>query len=295
MKPMLAATPDSIEQIRLPAYASYKYDGVRAIVDKTNSHKLVSRKLKPFRNPHVNSLFAKDELHGLDGELICGRPYGEGVFTRAQSATTNGSGFPDIWYFVFDLWCYPEHSYTKRLEWLEEMVRSTHAFTNLPVVLVQQKLVRTHDELKALEIKAVAKGYEGLIVRDIDAPYKYGRSTLPQGYLLKLKRFEDSEAEILEVIEEMENTNESLVTALGNHKRNHRKAGLVPKGRAGSVRSRDCKSGIEFFCAIPGDDLKDWAWKNRDSLRGRIFTYKYQPVGTIDKPRFPIYKGLRED
>ena len=57
-----------------------------------------------------------------------------------------------------------------------------------------------NEELIDYEQGAVEDGYEGVMLRDPSAPYKYGRSTVRKGYLLKLKRFEDSEAEVIDIV-----------------------------------------------------------------------------------------------
>lgn len=113
--------------------------------------------------------------------------------------------------------------------------------------------------------------------------------------MLKLKRFADHEAEILEVIEEMENTNEKKTNELGRGKRSAHQAGMVPKGVAGALRVKDCTSGVEFMVGTGLTDADGVAfWAQRNSVRGKILKYKSFPVGMKDKPRFPVYLGMRE-
>lgn len=69
-------------------------------------------------------------------------------------------------------------------------------------------------ELAAYKEKCLSEGYEGVMVRDPAGPYKCGRSTEREGWLLKIKRFEDAEAEVLETYEGMSNYNEAGVDAL---------------------------------------------------------------------------------
>ena len=76
-----------------------------------------------------------------------------------------------------------------------------------------QKEIRTPEELAAYESKITDLGYEGLIIRDPFAPYKFGRSTVREGFLLKVKRFVDSEAVVIGIEEEMYNGNEAQTNA----------------------------------------------------------------------------------
>ena len=88
----------------------------------------------------------------------------------------------------------PGASFKVRLDALKTCVKG------IPNVrVVPQVLVHNEEELRAFEEKCLAEGYEGAMVRSLEGPYKCGRSTVKEGYLLKVKRFEDGEAEILEV------------------------------------------------------------------------------------------------
>ena len=113
--------------------------------------------------------------------------------------------------------------------------------------------------------------------------------------MLKLKRFTDGEAEILGVIEEMENTNEKTVNELGRSKRSSAKEGKVPKGTAGGFRVRDIVSGVVFDIGTGlTDEDSAFFWANRNAAVGKILKYKSFEVGVKDKPRFPVFLGLRE-
>ena len=57
------------------------------------------------------------------------------------------------------------------------------------------------------------------MVRTPDSPYKCGRSTEREAWLLKIKRFEDAEAVVLGTYEGMSNMNEAGVDAFGRTKR----------------------------------------------------------------------------
>ena len=46
-------------------------------------------------------------------------------------------------------------------------------------------------------IKNLNAGYEGLMLRDPNGIYKFGRSSVKENILLKVKEFMDDEAEII--------------------------------------------------------------------------------------------------
>src|SRR5690606_8348078 len=96
-----------------------------------------------------------------------------------------------------------------------EVVDAVRALGRLDVLVVPHRLINNEAELLDYERVTVDAGFEGLILRDPNGPYKYGRSTAREGWMLKLKRFKDSEAEVIGVEEEMHNGNEAKVNALG--------------------------------------------------------------------------------
>jgi DNA ligase-1 len=131
-----------------------------------------------------------------------------------------------------------------------------------------------------------------------------------EGYLLKLKRFADEEAVIVGVVEEMENQNEATINELGQTKRSTAKAGKVGKGRLGALRCQ-FEDGTEFEVGSGFDDedrARLWAeavearrngFNEGEAFQDRIVTVKHQPPPGGRKPgeapRFPVFKGFRDD
>lgn len=134
------------------------------------------------------------------------------------------------------------------------------------------------------------------MLRDPQGPHKFGRSTVRENWLLKVKRFEDSEAVVIGYEEEYQNTNEKVTNAFGRVKRGSSQAGRVGKGTLGKLILRDLQTGVEF-AAGSGLSAAQRAslWASRHSgLNGQIWVYKHQPYGVKDKPRLPVLKGPRD-
>ena len=152
------------------------------------------------------------------------------------------------------------------------------------------------DQLRELVSKWVAEGYEGGMVRTADSPYKFGRSTRKQGWLLKIKDFVDTEAEIIGVYELMRNENEAKTNLLGRTERSSHKENLVPSGLLGGfvLRHPDWE---DFRCgSLKGvtHEERKTMWERKDELVGQLVKFKYQPHGSKDRPRLPIFLGLRD-
>lgn len=277
MKPMLACEAN-LQVLKFPVLASPKLDGVRALV---REGVVLSRSLKPIPNRHVQTLYGRPELEGLDGELILGDPTNPEAYRRTVSAVMTIEGAPDVDFHVFDRWD-RDYPYNE--------VALPYGLT-IPVC---STLIRTMDELEEYEVALLDKSYEGVMLRDPQSPYKFGRSTVKEGYLLKLKRFADSEAEIIAFEELMHNQNEATINEIGHTERSTKQDGLLPAGTLGALVVSDIHSGVEFkigtgFSAAERQKF----WNLRASLRGLLVKYQYFPTGSKEKPRFPSFQGFR--
>ena len=277
---MLATAVTDINTLQYPLYASPKLDGIRAVVI---DGVVLSRSLKPIPNQHVQRLFG--QLNGLDGELIVGDPCSPTVFRDTTSAVMSRDGEPDVRFYVFDCFKNP---------YLTFMERAVFRVSE-KCIIVDQQLINSVDDLEFLEEKWLSEGYEGVMLRKPDSPYKFGRSTLREAYLLKLKRFCDSEAEVIGFIEQMHNANEATRDALGNIERSSCRAGLQGKDTLGALMVRDIKTSIEFDIGTGfNTDTRTDIWLHQGDYIGKMVKYTYFPTGSKEKPRFPVFQGFRE-
>jgi DNA ligase-1 len=225
---------------------------------------------------------------GLDGELLAGDPCAPDVYRKTVSMVmSEDADITGLNYHVFDVQC--PGPFTQRYE----VARGYLNGGQEGVQLVPQVLARDADALLRLEAEWVGKGYEGAILRKPDGPYKHGRSTRKEGYLLKLKRFADSEALVIGVTELMHNGNEAKTNELGHTARSSHKAGLVGTCVLGALSVRDCVSGVEFEIGT-GFTAEDRAELWRVPPIGKLAKYKYFAGGSKDKPRFPVFLGWRD-
>lgn len=285
-KPMLAATASdkALEKLlaQTPLIASPKLDGIRGVV---RDGVLLSRSLKPIPNPFVQARFGRPEYEGLDGELILGDPTAEDVYRVTNGACMRKTGEPDVKFWVFD--SPGDEPFSKRLE----ITRGKVCLTD-HVMVLPQFVVTDMDHLAKYEEAALGEGFEGVILRHPDAPYKHGRSTAREGGMLKVKRFSDSEAMIMGMTELMHNGNEAKTNALGQTERSSHKANKVPMNTMGTLVVRDVVTDVEFEVGTGFTQAdRQWFWKYWPL--GSIIKYKFFSVGVKERPRHPVYLGMR--
>ena len=284
MKPMLAGkAPTDLAKLRYPLLAAPKIDGIRClIVDGVP----LTRSLKPIPNRFITETLRRYKLPALDGELLVGL-----AFSDCSSAVMSRDGEPEFTYWVFDRVDAPTMTFHARLLLARaavERARRQH------VRYVVHTEVCDEEGLLAYEATCLANGFEGVMLRDPVGRYKFGRSTTGEGLLLKLKRFEDAEAEIIGFEELLHNANEAMTGELGQTKRSKKQGGMVPMNTLGALVVKHLKTGIEFRLGTGfGAETRRQIWAERKRFLGSIVCFKSQPYGAKDAPRLPVFKGFR--
>lgn len=286
MRPMLAATTDG-KNLMYPLLGSAKFDGIRALV---MNGVVVSRNLKPIPNEEVQRKFGKKKYDGLDGELIVGDPCAKDVYNVTNSGVMTYEGKPDVSYRVFDNY---QHGGIFQ-ERLRDVTKFAKANKSMGLVPVYHTTLRSEEGLLKYEESMLELGFEGVMLRSPTGMYKQGRATPNEGTLLKLKRFYDAEAVVVDFEELQHNENAQERSLLGLAKRSSHKANRVAGGVLGAL-----------VCQLPGGvrfnigsgftwEQRVALWEQRAQLKGKLVKYKYFPIGVKDRPRFPVFLGWRD-
>jgi len=287
---MLAAKTASLETLRYPLLASAKLDGIRAtMIDGV----LYSRTMKPIPNKAIQKFYGgmAYKLNGLDGELIVGM-HDNDVYRRTVSAVMSHEGDPTgdtIW------WIFDKIDMDEKLGFKDryEVIRGC-LYTSCPaqVRCLGQNLVYDADQVVAAHTDFISAGHEGLILRDPLGAYKQGRSTTLEQGMIKVKMFNDSEAEVIGVVELMHNDNEATTNEIGLTKRSSHKANKRASGKMGALQVRDVDTNVVFEIGTgftDADRCEMW----RSPPIGRLVKYKYFAYGVKDRPRHPVFLGFR--
>jgi len=286
-QPMLASNVD-LKRLKFPVLVTPKLDGIRCL--KVNGQ-CISRTFKPIPNHYIRNIIEEHLPDGVDGELICGN------FNETTSSVMTEEGEPDFRFKIFD---YVKHDlntpYNERMVHLSELSKQLeNEYINTFIDYLIPKRIDNFKELYDIENFYLEQGYEGIMIRSIFGPYKCGRSTTKEGYLLKLKRFEDSEAVVIGFEELMHNDNELKTDNFGYANRSVCKDNLIPMNTLGSLVVKDIETGYEFgigsgFTASQREEI----WNNQNEYINKIVKYKHQLSGKKDAPRFPVFIGFRD-
>jgi DNA ligase-1 len=281
-KPLLAGNFDE-NKAKFPYIASPKIDGIRFLMVNGVA---VSRTFKPIRNNYIQRVLSENLTDGVDGEITVGD-----TFQSSSSGVMSIEGEPDFKVWLFD---YVDPYQEDILPYYLRILNFPTFPNTSQYNLLTGVTVNNQEELDSYEIICLEGGYEGVMLRDPFGTYKFGRSTVRDNILLKVKRFLDDEAVLIAIEEKMHNENEAQKDAFGRTKRSSSIAGLVGANTAGTLIVEN-KEGQVFGVGSGLNDLmRDEIWNNKEKYLGRLIKYKYFPQGVKDLPRHPVFLGFRD-
>lgn len=286
MRPLLAGTvsESDFKNLKFPVLLTPKLDGIRFL--KIDGQ-LVSRTLKPIPNQYIQNL-VKGLPDFIDGEIISGN------FQQTTSLCMSDYKVGKFILYIFDSFESPLSPHVSRMSILQRMNldKKTNEFE---IKLLVPISVNNSQEILEFEEKCLLEGYEGVMIRNPNGKYKFGRSTLNEQILLKLKRFSDYEATVIGFNELLWNDNESIPDNLGLLKKQTLKENKTPANMLGSLIVQ--KDGVTFEIGSGfTEQLRNEIWFNKSKYLGKLVKFKtFEKTGVKDKPRFPTFLGFRSE
>ena len=278
--------------LRYPLYVSPKFNGFRGYI---KDGVVYTASNKPFKNRAMQEAFGKPEYEGLDGEFVVGDPSdGDNSLNRTSSVVTRVDGdISDLQFFVFDHIGDLDAPYRARFFSVYDRFEPIDTDTRDRVMVSPMVVAHSWEDVAALERGYVSQGWEGVVTRDPEAPYKCGRSTAREAYMGKLKQFIDDEFEVIGFEERMHNTNEATTNERGLTQRSSAQAGKVGRGDLGALICRT-KEGHTFNVGTGFNDAqRAELWAARHELTCQLAKVKYHAVGSHEVPVLPVFLQIR--
>lgn len=230
-----------------------KLDGVRCLATSAG---LMTKNGNAISAPHIAEELQLPNGITLDGELYNhDLPFSE-IVKRVRRGDCEG-----LKLHVFD--CYHEQTtmpYSSRRAFAKSFISGC---SNIELVPQADSMQNTPNGISRAMKKAVADGYEGIILRT-DSAWAAGRSP----HVLKLKPTNDSEFEIVDVVK-------------------------TKNGRLSLVLETD--DGESFRCSVGMTaDERAELFENRAEIIGLKATIDYQELTERGVPRFPKLKEIRD-
>lgn len=252
-------------------------DRCRAIIDEAGKCTLYTSECNEIRSvPHINNKLESLNMHDaeFDGELyVHGAPHSDihGIVSRTVDMHPNS----DLMEFhIFDMVTtkpqYERIADVKNIFSVPAVPRHRS-----PINIVDTRLVETEEDIMEWMDIYNSMGYEGFVLRQIDAMYVRKRSTS----LMKFKPRKDDWYTIVGYKEEIDKC--------GN-----------PKNALGALT---CVSNISHTTFDVGSgslltrDARQELWKNKETLPGKIAHVMYQHITSANQvPRFPVIVDIKD-
>ncbi len=289
-QPMLAVSTENYQALfdGRTYLISPKIDGIRCLSENNEAY---SRSGKLFRNKHIQSLFSSIP-DNLDGELLSCKIEPNITFSDYTKDIMTINGIPNIKYYVFD---YIDSKMTA-IERYNKLLSMKDSLPDWVIIVPQIKISDFHS-MESLEKAFLEEGYEGAMLKDSNGTYKFGRSTIKEKKLIKVKRFEDEEAIIIGFEELFHNNNEAEENEFGYIKRSSSYHNLSPADTLGSlkVKTINREKNVEFNIGSGfTQKIRDEIWQNKEKYINSIIKFKHFKLGSQELPRLPVWIGFRE-
>lgn len=287
-----------LEKIKFPALAQQKIDGMKLVIKiKQGTIEVLSRSMKPIVNEwlvdQVTGMFRPVDF--LMNTTIEVEAQNGGLFTASKGlVSAKYREFGDLKLHVFD--AIPglvDLPYRKRHAVSSEIVNTIE---DPRVVLVDSIKVHNHQELRDVcEVNSNNPSLDGTIVRQAESPYKAGKRTTTEGFVVKIKNQDDMEVIITGFAELMHNENEGRTNELGRTARSTSKEGLVPGNTLGAFICQTADGKEVRVGSLEGvtKPERQKFWNQRDKLMGQLIKITYMSLSEYSVPLHPVFVGFR--
>jgi DNA ligase-1 len=251
-----------------------KCDGVRLLLSISKGHYCAwSRNGNTFNNiGHIAAELSNFDGYVLDGELVSTVLGDEGWAKTVSAARRDEEGDASLSYVAFDLLTAKEFDARKcsrpliqRKALLKAKMPTKRCFTGV----VASFDVSAPSDVERLMKEFVKAGFEGAMLKDLDAPYSFRRSSA----WLKVKPFSSLDLKVVG----LEEGKGRLKGTLGK---------ILVKGPKGTI------SGVGTGFT---DAERDRIWKLGRKVVGMIAEVKFQNATKDGALRFPSFKRWRVD
>lgn len=247
-----------------------KLDGerCRAVIGPENIVHLWSSEMNIIISvPHINEAIEKMNLptgFEFDGELYQHDLDFSDIHSAVGRTVNLSSEHESIEYHIFDI---VEESMSQ----LERLVHLGRIKLLPPLFKVENKMVDTPEEVLELLTNFTDLGYEGVIIRELNAPYVRKRSS-------NMMKFKPRKSDFYQIVDFKQERDQfgNLKNSLG---------ALICIGNDGTP--------FAVGSGLTADQRRLW-WLERFNLIGQLAHVKYQNITPAGVPRFPVFIKLLE-
>ena len=299
--------------------SSYKLDGVRMVINdgiiSSNSGKEVPNKYLYEYFAPIIKLSQKHPSIYFDGEFYSHKITFNEIKSYWQThdlkfpAISMSEFVPELQFRIFDAYFSeePELTFLMRRQNLDYLFNEGNLLLS-NITLVSH--INSHTALAQLDEQtdfngnmegymkfAISQGYEGVMLKHKYSTYKLGRATNKEATHYKVKEFEPYDAVILNVTQAtiVDPAAPKTFNEQGYSVTSKKKDDRIPIEMAAGFLCKYKEETLIVSLTTMTEEERISVWKNRESLRGKPFTYMAMSVGSKDVPRSAKFLRYREE
>ena len=257
-------------------YASTKLDGIRCFifVDNDGNCTFESRTGKEFK--YFQHIELEVQSKNITNAILDGELYSENISFKKICSLVNSDDYVpeddvEIKFYIYDMIL--NNNLDETFE--NRYKRYSSIFdTNIEnhIISVTQTLVKSEEDMKILAAQFVSENYEGLMLKQGDAKYDFGKRSVA---LLKYKEMHSAEFKIKDIFV-AENDPDRVQIELYINPENTEETFKI-----GTLKGNKEDNYNNYYC-------------NRDNLINKWLTVNYQTLTSYGVPLFPVGIGIRE-
>jgi DNA ligase-1 len=189
---------------------------------------------------------------------------------RKEDVDTTSTYLALFDYLSIEEWKTRTSSMTCEQRYEELLDRLSQESVNLDVLQPVERYdtASEYEHIKEAHDDYVSQGYEGVMIKDLNAPYKFGRGW----EVMKFKAFHDVDLKI-----------KGFIEGTGKH-----------SGKLGSFVLEYNGVDVQVGSGLT-DELRSTIWASPDDFLGRIIEVRYQEETPDGSLRFPTFVCFRND
>ncbi len=265
---------------------SIKHDGWRVIF---KDGEMYTSTMKPCPNRHLHDAFADLKQATADSNVILDAEFDDPDLSFSEISSILGSKDREIGNikpYFFDL-IYGQkftQGYSTRFLNLKNFILKRG------YDVVEHKLCTNVEEILAYFQDSLERKLEGIMIRHIDSPYKFGRSTMKSGHLYKMKDIVTYDAKILDIKffkNRKVHAGEPIL-----YKGKHKMAGEI-RGLWTNTKGEEIE--VKIACFTMKDLQRAQVWKDREQYIGQWVEFKALLKGQKNLPRSARFYRFRNE
>lgn len=321
-KPLLCPNNEiNLNELKYFLLCSTKLDGCRLLIKQGQ---LLTRSLKNLPNKQLNEKFeplrkfSEENNYILDGEVYAqGIPF-QFIVSCFMTEDCNDKKSIKKWeelceehnffmsrndvlnhlkFYMFDGIKQDHFDEPFGMRYINNVCKWSQLFPYL-ITEVKHIVVNNAQDVEKYFEEVLKKGYEGLILRNAESPYKFGRCTIRENIAFKLKPWKTEDSKIIGVVQatRVNEDAEKTVNELGRSRTSKRQEDrhTIEKANAFVVDFNGKELSVPIAMT---DEKKEYIWNHQNEYIGKWVEFKYMEIGMKKDglPRIPKMVRMRLD